>query len=145
MPVPDGVSMAAWEVANFHAMFDLPMRNTPAQPASIDNQEISLRSSLQWEETRELVEALESDELVAIAKELADVVYVAYGTAITYGINLDEVLRLVHASNMSKLGSDAIPILRDDGKILKGPHYMPAEPAIKRLLENQEELPWDEQ
>lgn len=40
-----------------------------------------------------------------IAGPLADIVYVAYGTAVTYGIDLDMVLAGVHRSNMSKLGT----------------------------------------
>lgn len=36
---------------------------------------------------------------------------------------LGEAVKLVHASNMSKLGEDGKPIRRDDGKILKGPNY----------------------
>ena len=58
-----------------------------------------------------------------LAKELADSVYTLYGTAITLGIDLDEAIRRVHESNMSKLGADGRPIYRDDGKVLKGPNY----------------------
>jgi hypothetical protein len=29
----------------------------------------------------------------------------------------------VHNSNMSKLGPDGKPIMRDDGKVMKGPNY----------------------
>lgn len=36
---------------------------------------------------------------------------------------IGEAVKLVHASNMSKLGEDGKPIRRDDGKILKGPNY----------------------
>lgn len=32
-------------------------------------------------------------------------------------------IHAVHQSNMSKLGEDGKPIIRDDGKILKGPNY----------------------
>jgi len=38
-----------------------------------------------------------------------------------------EALRRTHASNMSKLGADGKPIRRDDGKVLKGPNYKPAD------------------
>lgn len=39
---------------------------------------------------------------------------------------LEEALRRVHESNMSKLDEDGNPILREsDGKVLKGPNYMP--------------------
>lgn len=33
----------------------------------------------------------------------------------------------VHESNMSKLGEDGKPIRREDGKVLKGPNYKPAD------------------
>ena len=36
---------------------------------------------------------------------------------------IEKAVKLVHASNMSKLGEDGKPIRRDDGKSLKGPNY----------------------
>ena len=65
--------------------------------------------------------------LVNIAKELADILYVVYGTAAAYGIPIDDVFREVHRSNMSKLGDDGKPVYREDGKVLKGPNYTPAD------------------
>lgn len=62
-------------------------------------------------------------EPVEELKELADLVYVTYGYANVRGWNLDEAVRRVHASNMSKLGDDGKPIYREDGKVLKGPNY----------------------
>ena len=58
-------------------------------------------------------------------KELADLVYVCYQYAENMGWNLDEAMHRVHESNMSKLGEDGNPIYREDGKVLKGPHYQP--------------------
>lgn len=60
------------------------------------------------------------DKIVPIADALADLVYVAYGAALEFGIDLDAVIREVHASNMSKLNADGTVLRRDDGKILKG-------------------------
>lgn len=59
-------------------------------------------------------------------KELADLVYVCYQYAAAVGWDLDEALTRVHESNLSKLDDDLKPIKRDDGKILKGPNYKPA-------------------
>ena len=39
--------------------------------------------------------------------------------------DLDEAMRRIHRSNMSKLGLDGKPIRRADGKVLKGPNYEP--------------------
>jgi hypothetical protein len=36
---------------------------------------------------------------------------------------IEEAVRLVHESNMTKLGEDGKPVKREDGKILKGPNY----------------------
>lgn len=67
-----------------------------------------------------------------VLKELADLAYVLYGTAEALGWNLDEAVRRVHESNMSKLGADGKPIYREDGKVLKGPNYK--EPYLGDLV-----------
>ena len=36
---------------------------------------------------------------------------------------IEPIFDEIQKSNMSKLGLDGKPILRDDGKILKGPNY----------------------
>tara|TARA_R100001369_G_scaffold84637_1_gene117622 strand:+ start:115 stop:573 length:459 start_codon:yes stop_codon:yes gene_type:complete len=56
-------------------------------------------------------------------KELADLVYVTFGYSATYGWDLDEAVRRVHRSNMSKLGIDGKPLKNPMGKVLKGPNY----------------------
>ena len=61
----------------------------------------------------------------AFTKELADLLYVTYGMAVTFDLPIDEVFERVHQSNMSKLGDDGKPLYRDDGKVLKGPNYQP--------------------
>ena len=58
-------------------------------------------------------------------KELADLVYVCYQYAENMNWYLDEALDRVHKSNMSKLDENGHPIYRDDGKVLKGPNYIP--------------------
>jgi len=39
----------------------------------------------------------------------------------------------IQSSNMSKLGADGKPIYREDGKVMKGPHYF--RPNIAQILE----------
>ena len=65
-------------------------------------------------------------------KELADLVYVCYQFAANMGWDLDEALHRVHESNMSKLDEYGKPILREDGKVLKGPQYQP--PNLEDLV-----------
>jgi len=64
-----------------------------------------------------------------VADAIADLLYVVYGAALTFGIPTAEVFAEVHRSNMTKLGDDGLPIYRDDGKVLKGPHYSPPDLA----------------
>jgi hypothetical protein len=44
-----------------------------------------------------------------------------------------EAFSRVHTSNMSKLDKNGDPILRDDGKVMKGPDYQ--KPTLTDLLE----------
>lgn len=127
---------AAVAVAEFHKAFDLPMRQFPS--ADIGESLARLRVALLEEEVGEFVMASEKGDLVAIADALADITYVIYGTALTYGIDLDSVLHEVHRSNMSKLGSDGKPLIRDDGKVLKSERYFP--PDIASVLELEDRL-----
>jgi len=120
-------SRIAGQVGDFHRAYGLPVAWEPC--AAISGDQATLRQSLIDEETGELRDAVAAGDIVAIADALADIVYVAYGTACVYGIDLDAVLDEVHASNMTKLGADGLPIRRPDGKVLKGPDYRPPDVA----------------
>ena len=65
-------------------------------------------------------------------KELSDLVYVCYQYAANMGWDLDEALRRVHQSNMSKLDEDGKPTYRADGKVLKSKNYQP--PTLSDLV-----------
>ena len=80
----------------------------------------------------ELQAALGQKDVAAVAKELADLLYVVYGTAVSCGIDLEPVFREVHRSNMTKVGGHK----RADGKWVKPPGYSPA--RIEPILAMQE-------
>lgn len=61
------------------------------------------------EEVVEVKQALDHGALSPIARELSDVVYLAYGIAASRGINLDEALREVHRANMDKVPTGGKP------------------------------------
>jgi predicted HAD superfamily Cof-like phosphohydrolase len=119
--------------AHFHAAFGLALSDEPTLDVSPDVAELRVR--LLAEEFDEYVTAVKNGDLVAIADALADIVYVAYGSAVTYGIDLDAVLAEVHRANMSKLDADGKPVLRDDGKVMKSPLYTP--PDVAGVLRRQ--------
>lgn len=122
----------------FHRAFGLPRRRSPSLDG-VDRALIELRTRLLDEETAEFADAAARFDLVGMADALADVVYVAYGTALSFGLDLDAVLREVHRSNMSKLDADGRPVLRDDGKVLKSPGYF--RPDVQGVIAHQDPLP----
>ena len=101
---------------------------------------LKMRTELIREETQEAtletlwVDALGNPQInkADLTKELADLIYVTIGFAVTFGLPLCEVFERVHQSNMSKLGEDGKPIYREDGKVMKGPNYQP--PKLEDLF-----------
>lgn len=117
-------------VTEFHEAFGLTQNAKPILPA----QDIrDLRIKLLTEEFNEYNTAEAENDLVEIADALADIIYIACGTAVAYGIPLDKVFAEVHRSNMAKLGPDGKPIYRDDGKVLKPAGWTP--PNVKSILD----------
>jgi predicted HAD superfamily Cof-like phosphohydrolase len=115
-------------VAEFHRKFDIPVGDRPSIVSEATRQ---LRVRLIQEEFAELQEAMAAQDLPAVAKELADLLYVVYGTAVSYGLDMDPVFREVHRSNLSKVGG----YKREDGKWVKPPTYSPAD--VTSLLASQ--------
>jgi predicted HAD superfamily Cof-like phosphohydrolase len=118
-------SVQEWMRAAGHPVHSHPQDFVPAATAA-------LRTRLMWEESAELAHAIAHGNLAAVAQELADVVVVAYGTAAAYGLDLDRAIDEVMAANRSKF-VDGKPVLRADGKVLKGPNYQP--PDMERVVE----------
>ncbi|MFF4543457.1 MazG nucleotide pyrophosphohydrolase domain-containing protein [Streptomyces sp. NPDC001435] len=129
-------SSPAGLVREFHVAFGLDARSRPTEvPAEL----AAHRGELLAEEAAEVAEVAVAGPLDRLAHELADVVYVAYGTALVHGIDLDAVIAEVHRSNMSKLGPDGEVARRVDGKVLKGEHY--AAPDVTAVLRRQGWVP----
>lgn len=111
---------AAWREA-------FQVENNPSK----QSQQYNVQIKLIQEEYGEVIEALfglnpDSSQSKADAlKELADLVFVCYQAAQNMGWDLDEAMKRVFESNMSKLGNDGFPVRRADGKVLKGPNYKP--------------------
>ena len=80
------------------------------------------------------VEECDENSLVGIADALGDQLYILCGTILKHGMQhiIEEVFDEIQASNMSKLGDDGKPILREDGKILKGPGYF--KPDLSKFI-----------
>lgn len=104
---------------------EVPTLDVPAEVKA-------LRCALIEEEAEEFRDAVEAGDLVGVADAIADLLYVVYGAARTFGIPVREVFAEVHRSNMAKLNDDGEPIVRSDGKVMKGPNFSP--PDLLPLL-----------
>lgn len=112
-------------VRDFHTAFGQRVGKKPELP---DYQERELRMKLMKEEVNEYNKAEDNSDLTNLAVELADIIYIACGTAVSYGIPLDDVFNAIHQANMNKL-IDGKVIRREDGKIKKPEGWQPADIA----------------
>lgn len=112
-------------VRDFHKKFGLPLGD------KIAFRQATLRSKLIKEEAEETCDAVEEGDMVEVADGLCDILYVVFGCAISFGIDLLPLFAEVHRTNMAKDGGATRP----DGKILKPEGWQP--PRIKELLAEQ--------
>lgn len=103
------------DVRDFHQAFDQRVASYPEFP---EQDERALRVKLLREEFGEYIAAEEGDDFIEVADALADMLYIICGTAVSYGIPLEDLHNEVHRSNMDKLVNGK-PIKREDGKVIK--------------------------
>jgi len=112
----------------FHNKYNHHQSNKPCIPNELHIR--MLRVKLIQEESQEFTNAAH-DNIIEIADALADLLYVTFGTALTYGIPIDEVFTEVHRSNMTKSMEKDTKSIK--GKTIKGPNWEP--PKIGEILE----------
>lgn len=131
------------DVGEFHRVFGQPIRDTPSVPAP---ERVQLRADLIAEEYVETLQALGFDatpraprisganvDLVKLADGLTDLIYVAIGCALEFGIPLEAVWNEVHRTNMAKVDLASGTVRRRlDGKVLKPDGWTP--PDIRAIL-----------
>lgn len=156
------------QVKEFHETFDVPIHDKPL--CSIAKERALLRAKLIMEEAEETIRGMgcKQDEdgfidlmddtefnMVEVADGIADLIYVALGAALEFGIDIEPIFNEVHRSNMSKAWSteevekglpDGVSaheieglfpmwcVKRADGKILKSPSYSPAN--VRKVLDS---------
>jgi len=116
-------------VHQFHERFGLVRNARPSVPGGNVHR---LRTLLIEEELAEFRNAGEAQDVVGVADALADLLYVVYGAAVEYGIDLEPVFAEIHRANMSK---DARRGCRADGKVQKGATYVA--PDVRGVVEHQ--------
>lgn len=99
-------------------------------PGLVPKELSDFRIRLIEEELSELRIAVEKEDIYLISDAIADILYVVFGTAVTYGLPIDSIFEEVHRSNMSK---EKIRIEGNEMKVGKGMNYKP--PKIKLLID----------
>lgn len=113
------------QVAEFHRALDIPIGETP------ELRRVDLRCALIAEEAQETVEAAEAGDIVGAIDGLCDLIVVALGAALEWGVDLEPFFDEVHRTNMAKVGGP----VRADGKKLKPEGWQP--PDIAGILRAQ--------
>lgn len=119
-------------VLDFQNVMGQTINGRPTVPSDED---VSLRKRLVREEDDEFSQASDQRDAQSVAHELSDILYVVYGAANTWGIDLEPVFAEIHRANMTKVWPDGTVRKREDGKILKPPGWTPAD--ISHIMASQ--------
>lgn len=122
-------------------MVGQPIGTTPY----IDPARVKLRLDLIAEEFRELCESTgywcppieitpaeppaDVPDAVEALDALADITYVVNGAAVEWGLPLEDAVREVHRSNMTKRAADGTVAMNAAGKVMKPATYEPPDLA----------------
>lgn len=123
--------------AQFNELYKIPRATRPTLPTL---EEACIFKGIFQEEVDEvddLFRAIDSGEatLEDYADWLADLITYLFTHADKHGFPIEDIVRIVAESNMSKLGEDGQPIYDERGKVMKGPNYFPPEPALKAFFD----------
>jgi hypothetical protein len=101
------------EVLNGHAAYPAPINggydgyeaacHDCGWRSGVEHQPGRDGKSMAREDAREHIEQAEQGKLLALARELSDVVWTAFGHAEAIGVDLDIALQIIGQSNMAKL------------------------------------------
>ena len=94
------------KICEFQEAFEMKSFDTMTNEDIENNPDImKLRLDLIEEEFNELKDAIKQRDITEMRDAIADILYVVYGAAHTFGFNADRDFDIVHSSNMSKLCS----------------------------------------
>jgi hypothetical protein len=145
---------ATWETTStdldvkiraFNKLYGLPAPDIPGLSSREDTKNKLNRFwnivAEELEEVRDILKQLDepgtTPELVLtdIADWLGDIIVYCASELTKYGLRPSDVLGIIMASNMSKLGPDGKPIYDERGKVMKGPGYWKPEPMLLRYIQ----------
>src|ERR1700741_775180 len=115
----------------FHVKFQIPIGK---RIGDTEKGQQDLHFKLMSEELNEFNDAVQKGDIVGVADGLGDVLFVLMSSFVAHGLQgcFLEIFNEICDSNMSKLGPDGKPILREDGKILRGDDYF--KPRLQEII-----------
>ena len=99
----------------------------------------SFRAGLIGEECDEVIDSLNNDTKAEVLKELCDLLYVVFGTAITFDLPIEEAFQAVHENNMLKIKNG---VLGPTGKWIKDKNHPKCN--LSKLIAVNDGLPTDD-
>ena len=122
------------DVGDFHRKFGLPYYGDGSAPRLPDPDVALFRGKFLQEELDEFEDAVAAGDLSDAADALADLVYVALGTAHMMGLPFDDIWKEVQRANMTKVrasGSDD-PLSKRNHRldVVKPVGFMPPNHAL---------------
>lgn len=123
-PTSTNYRLAVLEFMRKHGQF------TQDYPNLVPEDLADFRIRLIEEELQEFRTAILENNIYGISDALADILYVVFGAAVTYGLPIDSIFEEVHRSNMTK---EKIRVEGNEHKVGKGASYSP--PRLRILID----------
>ncbi len=120
------------KVGDFHT--DVLNLEAPELPTFNQPDWIIERTRFLMEEVQEFTTAAMTNDMVGAADGLADIIYVALGTAWMMGLPMDKIFDHVHNCNMKKM--KGIGVRGNAIDAVKPPGWVAPEQGIAKLLED---------
>ena len=118
-------------VADFHQQI---LKMEPQPCALLDERGTYERSGFMQEELDEFIDSMVANNLVGAADALADLVYVALGTAYMMGLPFQDIWDAVQKANMTKVAGTTKRGMRIDA--MKPAGWVGPEAEIERLIQD---------
>jgi phosphoribosyl-ATP pyrophosphohydrolase len=120
------------DVEDMFAKHDLDRYHLPAMLTAED---MDFRATLIIEELAELSEAFVLGDMAGMADAIADLVYVALGTAVKMGLPFDHIWNVVHTTNLTqKIRGGVTKRGNNPQDLVKLETYVDPKEAIARLV-----------
>jgi len=126
------------KVREFHEAFELDINDEPYKDVFDKNPKlVNFRMQLIDEEVEELREAIKNKDEIETIDALADILYVVYGAGISFGLNLDTIIR-PNKSDMVNFANSIMHLLDTEvdklRKAIKHKNMDETENALENIL-----------